>query len=176
MVSVMLSRSATEVVAPVCSILFYCVMRLFNMPPQIVRLCLVTIGIVGSYLVARAVLTPPSFREYGFFRGDALKDIMALPPQYGGKVSCDECHSDQFTKLNKGGHKRLSCEVCHGPGYAHTQSPDAGMHKPTFTVCSKCHEANPSRPKTHKQIVLKEHYAGGKCMECHVPHSPAEVP
>jgi nitrate/TMAO reductase-like tetraheme cytochrome c subunit len=43
-------------------------------------------------------------------------------------------------------------------------------------VCLRCHEANPSRPKWHKQIVSKDHYTGSKCTECHVPHSPLEVP
>lgn len=35
-----------------------------KMAPQIVRLLLLTIAIVGSYIVARAMLTPPSFGEY----------------------------------------------------------------------------------------------------------------
>ena len=40
-------------------------MKARRMPPQIVRLVLLTIAIVGSYLVARYFLTPPSFGQYG---------------------------------------------------------------------------------------------------------------
>jgi hypothetical protein len=43
-------------------------MRRFKMPPQIVRLVLLTLAIVGSYLIARAFLTPASFGELGWYR------------------------------------------------------------------------------------------------------------
>jgi hypothetical protein len=33
------------------------------MPPQVLRLFLLAIGIVGSYFIARYFLTPPSFRQ-----------------------------------------------------------------------------------------------------------------
>jgi len=41
--------------------------------------------------------------------------------------------------------------------------------------CIRCHEANPSRPKWFKQIVVKNHF-GSKCTECHVPHQPSQTP
>ena len=97
---------------------------------------------------------------------------------YAGKKACEECHSDEYQKLLKHEHKSLSCESCHGPGEAHVENPDnpdvkmAVLH---YSLCLRCHEANPSRPKWHKQIVSKNHYAG-KCTECHMPHSPSEVP
>ena len=46
-----------------------------KLPPQIVRLVLLTVGIVGSYLVARYFLTPSSFGQYGFYRGQALEEV-----------------------------------------------------------------------------------------------------
>jgi hypothetical protein len=48
------------------------IMRPFKMPPQIVRLVLLTFAIVGSYLVARSFLTPRSFGELGWYRAEAL--------------------------------------------------------------------------------------------------------
>jgi len=151
----------------------------FKLPPQIVRLVLLTIGIVGSYLVARSFLTPHSFGQYGWYRGDALMERASLPRVYAGKLACDECHSEQVQKLAKFGHKTLACEVCHGPAQAHADFPDAKEHQPdkqNTTACTRCHEANPSRPKWHKQINSRDHYAGQKCVECHVPHAPSEVP
>ena len=70
-------------------------MRLFKMPPQIVRLVLLTIGIVGSYLVARTFLTPQSFGEYGWYRANALGELAAQKPVFAGKESCvkSECHA-----------------------------------------------------------------------------------
>jgi hypothetical protein len=147
-----------------------------KIPPQIVRLLLLLIGIVTSYAVARAFLTPPSFGEYGWYRGRALYELRERPRVFAGSKACDECHSDEVAKVAKFEHKHVACEACHGPREQHAADPDIKMQVVSFSHCLRCHEANPSRPKTHKQIVSKEHYTGSKCIECHVPHAPSEVP
>jgi hypothetical protein len=148
------------------------------MPPQILRLVLLTVGIVTSYLIARYFLTPPSFGELGWYRANALGLVADRPLTYAGKEACDVvCHGDQVKKLSQGSHKTLSCEGCHGPGADHAESPD--LHKLsilTFSHCVRCHGEDPSRPKWHKQINPKTHYAGFVCTECHVPHQPSETP
>ncbi len=151
-------------------------MRLFKMPPQILRLVLLTLLIVGTYLGARSVLTPKSFGEFGWYRAEALKEIASHPQVFAGKKACEECHSDQIEQLAKGEHKTLSCETCHGPGQAHVENPDIQLQKLTFSHCVRCHEANPSRPKWLKQIEIKDHYTGERCTECHLPHHPSEAP
>ncbi len=158
--------------------------NMFKMPPQILRIFLLAVGIVVSYFIARYFLTPPSFGEYGWYRGAALQELASYQPVFAGRKACDECHSEQFQKLLKGGHKTLSCEGCHGPLAAHAENPDVSPDKKSnYGACVRCHEANPSRPKWHKQIVSKAHYTESKpgakpslCTECHVPHSPSEVP
>jgi len=152
--------------------------RLFTMPPQLFRIVLLAVGIVVAYSVARFFLTPASFGEYGWYRGAALAELATRQRVYAGKQACEECHSDQYQKVVQHEHKSLSCEACHGPGEAHVENPDnpdvkmAVLH---YSLCLRCHEANPSRPKWHKQIVSKNHYPG-KCTDCHLPHSPAEAP
>jgi hypothetical protein len=146
------------------------------MPPQLVRLLLLLVAIVASYSLARAFLTPPSFGEYGWYRGKALVELTSYPRIYAGKLACDECHAEELSKLARFSHKNLSCEACHGPAQEHAKNPDVKLEKPHFGHCVRCHEANPARPKTHKQVVSREHYAGSKCTECHVPHAPSEVP
>jgi hypothetical protein len=150
-------------------------MRQFKIPPQIVRLVLLTLAIVGSYLIARAILTPASFGDLGWYRGEALVELRSRPLVYAGKQACDECHSDQLQKLAKFEHKTLSCEACHGVSREHAENPDILPAKLTGSHCIRCHEANPSRPKWFKQIVVKDHYAG-KCIECHLPHQPSQAP
>jgi hypothetical protein len=151
--------------------------RLFQMPPQVFRLFLLVVAIVVSYMTARYFLTPTSFRQYGWYRGAALVELANRPPVFAGKVACEECHSDQFQKLQKDSHKTLSCEACHGAGQAHVENPDVKIDRSSVGACMRCHEANPSRPKWHKQIVSRTHYSGSsKCTECHVPHAPSEVP
>jgi Cytochrome c3 len=150
--------------------------RFFKMPPQVLRILLLAVGIVAAYSVARYFLTPPSFREYGWYRGAALTELAARDRVYAGKKACEECHSDEYQKVIKHEHKGLACEGCHGSGQAHAADPRTdNIQKSSFATCLRCHETNPSRPKWHKQIVSKNHYAG-KCTECHMPHSPSEVP
>jgi hypothetical protein len=156
-------------------------MRFSGVPPQIIRLVLLTVGIVGTYLVARHFLTPPSFGQYGWYRADALGELASRATVFPGMKACDECHSDVVQKLAKYEHKTLSCESCHGIANsaimkAHVDNPDVKIDKRNHTPCARCHEANPSRPKWLKQVETKKHYTGQRCTECHVPHQPLEVP
>ncbi|MCL5099230.1 MAG: cytochrome c3 family protein [Candidatus Omnitrophica bacterium] len=150
-------------------------MRPHRIPPQILRLILLTLAIVGVYSVARYFLTPASFGRYGWYRAAALGEIAAYPPDYAGKAACAQCHKDKAEQIAKGPHKALSCESCHGPGMAHVGNPDVKLVKPAAPLCLRCHEANPSRPEWLKQVTLADHY-GENCLECHVPHQPNEAP
>lgn len=150
--------------------------RIMDMPPQVFRLILLVVGIVVSYSTARYFLTPASFRQYGWFRGDALVELSSHDRVYAGRKACDECHSEEIQKLLAHGHKTLACEGCHGAAQAHADNPDVKLETPQFSVCVRCHEANPSRPKWHKQVVSKNHNPGSKCTECHLPHMPEESP
>jgi hypothetical protein len=150
---------------------------MFRLPPQIVRLVLLTVGIVGTYVLARMVLTPASFGQYGWYRGDALMELASRPVGFAGKASCVICHTEQAQKLAKAGHNTLSCESCHGPLQRHAADPVSVKLKKDETIsdCLRCHQSNPSRPKWHKQIVAKDHYTGDKCTDCHPPHVPIET-
>jgi len=145
-------------------------------PPQINRLLLLIFAIVTSFLVARTLLTPASFGEYGFYRGNALIELAGLEPTFAGKVACGKRFPEALATLEKGPHKTLSCEGCHGPmDLKALAGKDAKPPKPPEGVCLRCHEANPSRPESFPQIDPGDHYEG-KCLECHLPHEPDEVP
>lgn len=153
--------------------------RFFAMPPQVLRILLLALGIVSSYAIARHLLTPPSFNEYGFYRGAALGELADRPVVHAGRQECEVCHDEVAPVLAKGSHRRLSCEGCHGTAQAHADKPDLAQFKPvklTYSHCVRCHEASPARPKAHKQVVTRDHYPGDKCTECHKPHHPAETP
>ena len=151
-------------------------MRFFNLPPQIFRLILLIFAIVILYLVARTLLTPDSFRDYGFYRGAALAEQSGHVPVFAGKQAVGARHPEILKTLAKGGHKTLSCEGCHGAvSKDELDQPVSKMVKPTVKVCLRCHESNPSRPAWFRQITLKDHYTMD-CLECHLPHEPNEVP
>jgi predicted CXXCH cytochrome family protein len=67
----------------------------------------------------------------------------------------------------------VSCESCHGPCQAHVDNYDI---KTARIVCVRCHAVDPARSTWIRQIEPKKHYAGQRCVECHVPHQPNEVP
>jgi len=151
-------------------------MRFFKLPPQISRLVLLIFAIVVSYLVARTLLTPASFRDRGFYRGAALTELASFTPVFAGKKALGERYPEILKTLAKGDHKTLSCEGCHGVvDQQQLKDPQSKMIKPTATLCLRCHTDNPSRPAWFKQIVLKDHYSD-KCLECHLPHEPNETP
>jgi len=145
-------------------------------PPQIFRLILLTIGIVVSYFIARYFLTPQSFGEYGWYRGEALAEHASHIPVFAGRKACLECHEDIQAKLFTGPHKTIGCETCHGIGKEHAENPDVLLVKIGDNGCLRCHEYSPARPEWMKQVNSKDHYRGNKCVECHVPHQPNDVP
>ena len=150
-----------------------------KIPPQVFRIILLTVAIIVTYLIARRLLTPSSFHQYGFYRAEALAEHASHTPVFAGRKACLECHEEIQAQLFKGEHKTIGCESCHGPASAHVADPDIQAKTPdkrNTLACARCHEANPSRPATQKQINSKTHYSGQKCVECHVPHQPNEVP
>lgn len=147
------------------------------MPPQITRLVILTVLIVATYLLARHFLVPPTFGQYGWYRGAAHGEIADMKPTYAGRLACAECHTDEAAVLGKGEHKTVSCEACHGPNAAHAEDPNQSPGKianPTF--CLRCHSASPSRPAKFPQIDPADHNKGEPCLSCHLPHSPLEAP
>jgi hypothetical protein len=150
-------------------------MSRFRMPPQILRLVLLTLGIIGTYGVMRYFLKPDSFGEYGHYRGAALVERTALEPVFAGAKACRECHGEVLAVQDKHEHRRISCETCHSPARAHARDPDVKTTPFTEDHCLRCHSREPARPITQKQIDPKDHFEG-KCLECHLPHHPKESP
>ncbi|MDO8543980.1 MAG: hypothetical protein Q7S40_26360 [Opitutaceae bacterium] len=150
-------------------------MNRFGLPPQILRLVLLTALIVGTYAVARTLLTPATFGQYGHYRGAALEETASRKPLFAGAKACDECHSDVSEKATKG-HKLISCESCHSASSAHVRNPDITTVKLTDNSCLRCHSSDPARPARHKQVTTIEHYPGDHCIECHLPHQPNKSP
>jgi hypothetical protein len=46
------------------------------------------------FLVIRHFVVPPSFGQYGHYRGAAIGEIAARPVKFAGHDSCEACHSD----------------------------------------------------------------------------------
>ncbi len=141
---------------------------------HLLRLALLFAAGIVIFLVIRALLLPPGFGQLGHFRPGAIAANQQKPLHFAGRAACEECHSEVVAKLAASKHLRIGCESYHGPAAAHVADPDAT--KPAkidaTDLCSRCHAANPSRPKGHPQIDVAEHTEGEVCTECHEAHDP----
>ncbi|NQV49716.1 MAG: hypothetical protein HQ507_04435, partial [Candidatus Marinimicrobia bacterium] len=101
-----------------------------KVPEQVWRLAILAVIIITTFLIVRPMLIPKGFGEHGHFRSGALDDAVAYEFKFAGKSACVECHEDMTDMLAAGYHKKLSCEVCHGPLAGHIDEPE-DVH-PTF--------------------------------------------
>lgn len=147
-----------------------------NLPPQILRLVLLTLVIVATYVVARRLLTPPTFGQYGHYRAAALEENAGREPKFAGAKACGECHSDTEAALALDKHRTISCESCHGAARQHARNPDIVPAKFPDGFCLRCHLADAARPAHQRQIVPQDHHHEDRCTECHFPHQPNKSP
>ena len=152
--------------------------RLFKDKEHLVRVAgLFAAGIV-LFVVARAILVPKGFGDYGHYRAGALADVAARPVAYAGRAACLECHTEEGDRWKGGKHKGVGCEACHGALAKHAADPSAlKPAKPDAkTLCLGCHLANVAKPGTFPQIDPKSHMEGAACLTCHDQHAPDKEP
>ncbi len=145
------------------------------MPEQVKRLLILSVILVGSFLILRSFLIPDSFGEFGHYRGDALDDIQSLEVKYQGEAVCLDCHEDYGELKNEDLHAEISCESCHGPGWKHVEDPSAEniILPEGRAFCGLCHDKNAARDqRIVAQVDLNEHNTESLCVECHNPHAP----
>lgn len=135
------------------------------------------------FFIIRTLAVPSSYGQYGHFRGDNLAEQVAIPMQYGPPQVCEGCHSDKVVQKEKGKHKSIPCQTCHGPVSAHIQ--DSGVQpmgvNRSWTLCARCHQKIEGRPRSFPQIIIQDHLSTlgvtvdgneAACLTCHNPHSP----
>jgi hypothetical protein len=145
-----------------------------QIPEQLRRLSVLILVLVILFIILQYLLVPPDFGKYGHFRASAVNEIISQNIHYAGAEACGECHDDIKENKTKGYHRNISCEVCHGSGYAHTQDPsEVVLEAPRERgYCPLCHEYLPSRPTGFPQIVSASHNPMKPCIICHEPHDP----
>jgi predicted CXXCH cytochrome family protein len=146
------------------------------MPAHIVRLLLVLATVAVLAVIGRNYVLDPSYYQFGAYRGDAVIEIAAGAPQFRGAAYCETCHAVRHTEWTAGVHRKVKCEVCHGPAREHPADGPLPIPDDTMKLCTICHEAMPGRPAAQPQIVIAEHPVPHdgvlQCLTCHNPHSP----
>lgn len=137
-----------------------------------------------GFLVVRAFMIPPSFGDYGHFRGDDVQSQRNKPVHHGGRESCKPCHEEVFNKVMAASHVKVQCENCHAPVTDHAIADEKIKDMPkdrTAVLCIRCHEYLAARPKTQPQVKILGHlkemdeqFSPEVCVSCHNPHAPKE--
>jgi len=147
---------------------------------HVFRITLVLVALISAVLIGRGFLVPKSYGTFGPYRTDNVAEQMKVrPPAHAGAASCTPCHKKQAATRAAGGHKAVSCEVCHAPLLRHVADGKKTGPMPvdkSFTLCARCHRRTQGRPDKFPQVILEQHVTskveGAVCLECHDPHSP----
>jgi Cytochrome c7 and related cytochrome c len=141
---------------------------------HLIRPALVLLAGLALFMVVRGAVAPKGFGKYGHYRPQYLEIARAKPIRYAGQDVCASCHDAEATMRAAGRHAKVACEACHGPLAAHADDPSALKPKlpEVATLCARCHEKDPAKPKTFPQVVTADHSGGMACNDCHKPHNP----
>ena len=152
---------------------------------HVFRAILLLLAVVVVVSLGRGFLVPDSYGKYGAYRADNVQEQMNVrAPRHGGPASCAACHAKEAGKRAAGGHRSVSCEVCHAPLARHAADGKRTAAMPvdqSYTLCARCHRKVVGRPEKFPQVVLDQHVVekgasgpveGKVCLDCHDPHSP----
>ena len=99
--------------------------KCFIMPPQLKTLIPLFAIFIVLFLIGRHLVVPESFGKEGHYRFNSVAE-----------------------------NAELSCETCHGPGFAHYEDPDSSrlIVPESREFCGLCHQRNYIREKKLTQI------------------------
>ena len=146
----------------------------FKNAEHLIRVALVFVVGFFVFLIARSLIVPKSFGQYGHYRADSLNEIAKRTPLFAGHEACETCHSEVADLKKTGAHAKVDCEACHGPLGKHAEDTASVVPKlpDTKVLCVICHEANSAKPAKFPQVVSKDHAGDEACKTCHQPHKP----
>ncbi len=123
----------------------------------------------------KAIQVPEFLAGYGFHPRQTEADTeewASLPLQYASSSVCVDCHHTQYGMWEKGDHRTVSCENCHGPSMAHLETGELPTIETSRELCGLCHSRLISRPEGFPQVDMEEMGGDEECVTCHNPHEP----
>lgn len=159
-----------------------------------------------GYAGIRKLVTPPTWGQFGHYRGSAVEQLGNLKQTLVARDTCAGCHTAIAEKMGKGKHAKVHCQDCHGNPVDHVtacqlaaEATKAAGNDPTQVhcahdnlkptalkpICLHCHQKTVGRPEKFPQIVFEEHMtdqgpkdakSNNVCFECHSGHDPSETP
>jgi len=146
------------------------------MQPHLKRAFTILALIIIAFIIVRSLVVPESFGQYGWYRGDSVKELRNLTVNYAGSATCEgeNCHSQIYSVWTADRHKTVNCETCHGPAEKHVLNARELLPNASDTrdFCGGCHYKRISRPVDFPQIDPDTHGDDLRCVYCHNPHKP----
>lgn len=126
-------------------------------------------------IMPRVIPAPAFLTDFGFHSRNQEKNEelwTSLPIEYVSSAVCIDCHRDEYGLWQKGGHKTVTCENCHGPARAHVASGAPEVLDTSRGLCALCHARLISRPGDFPQVDMEVMGGEAECITCHSPHEP----
>jgi hypothetical protein len=135
-------------------------------------------GLGFAFILVTAVLLARHFWILGYFPSPS-GHVQAS----GESGECGECHDAVGDLHQRGPHRALSCEECHGDGDGHVRDGekigDMPRSRNISRLCSRCHRELNAGRKTAPLINLEAHvveagalFSDRVCLDCHRSHDP----
>lgn len=131
--------------------------------------------LVIVFVVLRVIPAPAFLVDYGFHQSETEANNekwASLPIQYVGSSVCIDCHQGKYDMWEKGNHRTVACENCHGPARAHLETKTPESLDTSRELCGLCHARLVSRPSDFPQVDMAVMGGDEKCVACHDPHEP----
>ncbi len=131
--------------------------------------------LVFSFVGLRVMPIPASLMKYGFHPKNIEENVSEwanLPVQFASSSVCVDCHQDKYGMWEKGDHRTVNCENCHGPAMAHLETGTRPIVDTSRELCGLCHSKLISRPRDFPQVDMEEMGGHEECITCHDPHEP----
>jgi hypothetical protein len=123
----------------------------------------------------RVMPVPENLAGFGFHQQDEEANRVewaSQPIQFVSSSLCVDCHQENYVMWEKGNHRTVSCENCHGPAKQHLDTGELPRKNSERELCELCHAQLISRPSNFPQVDMAEMGHGEKCVTCHNPHEP----
>ncbi len=136
---------------------------------------LLLVVLLVVFVGLRVMPVPKVLADFGFHARNATANTemwASLPIQYVGPSVCVSCHPAEYNLREKGKHRAVSCENCHGPAGAHLGKGTPETLDTSRGLCALCHAQLFSRPNGFPQVDMKTMGGDAECVSCHNPHEP----
>src|SRR3972149_7519686 len=113
--------------------------------------------LVLVFVVPRVMPVPAFLIDFGFHTRNSEQNAekwARVPTLFVSTSVCVDCHKDKYTLWQKGNHRVVSCENCHGPATAHIKDGAPEGLNTSRDLCGTCHARLVSRPSGFPQVDM----------------------